>query len=156
MTTEDQTRTQIHTSPADMTREEIAALFARRQEAYDDLDASALAADYADDVVIESPLSGSHGKADAERNLRAVFSAFMDLKVTFEALIIDGPHVAQVATSEGTNMGGLMGLSPSGRHFKMLTSFFYEVRGGKIVREQRIYDFTGLLVQVGILKAKPA
>ena len=27
---------------------------------------------------------------------------------------------------------------------------------GKIVRERRIYDFTGLLMQVGVLKGKPA
>ncbi len=25
----------------------------------------------------------------------------------------------------------------------------------KIVRERRVYDFTGLLVQIGLLKAKP-
>ncbi len=33
--------------------------------------------------------------------------------------------------------------------------FFYEVRDGRIVRERRVYDFTGVLVQVGLLKAKP-
>ena len=51
--------------------------------------------------------------------------------MSFDPPIIDGNRVAQLATAEGTNMGGLMGLP-------------------------RIYDFTGLLVQVGILKAKPA
>jgi len=30
------------------------------------------------------------------------------------------------------------------------------LRNGKIVHERRIYDFTGLLVQIGVLKAKPA
>ena len=30
------------------------------------------------------------------------------------------------------------------------------VRDGLIVRDRRIYDFTGLLLQIGILKAKPA
>ena len=138
-----------------MTREEITALFARRHEAYDNLDPVALAADYADDVSIESPISGSHGKADAERNLRAVFDAFMDLTMTFEPPIIDGMRVAELAIAEGTNIGGLMGLEPSGRSFRLTTMFFYELRGGKIVRELRIYDFTGLLIQVGILKAKP-
>jgi hypothetical protein len=33
--------------------------------------------------------------------------------------------------------------------------FFYELRDGLIVRERRVYDFTGVLVQVGLLKAKP-
>jgi steroid delta-isomerase-like uncharacterized protein len=152
--TGERTQTAV-TSPADM-RDEITALFARREDAFDNLDAAAIAADYADDVVIESPISGTHGKVDAERNVRAVFAGFMDLKMTFEPPVIDGSRVAQLATAEGTNLGGFMGLPPSGRPFKMTMSFFYEVKGGKIVREQRIYDFTGLLLQVGILKAKPA
>jgi predicted ester cyclase len=137
------------------THDEIAAIFARRVEAYEDLDAAALAADYADDAQIHSPVTGTHGKADAERNLRVVFDAFLDLKMTFEPPIIDGMHVALFARAEGTNIGGLMGLPPSGRPFKLTTAFFCELKDGKIVREQRIYDFTGLLLQIGVLKAKP-
>jgi hypothetical protein len=34
--------------------------------------------------------------------------------------------------------------------------FFYQLEHGKIVRERRVYDFTGLLLQIGVLKAKPA
>ena len=30
------------------------------------------------------------------------------------------------------------------------------LKDGQIARERRIYDFTGLLVQIGLLKAKPA
>ena len=138
-----------------MTRDEIAAMFARRQEAYDDLDAAALAADYADDVVIESPMSGKHGKLDAERYLRAFFDAFMDLKATWEPPVIDGQHVAIIGICEGTNMGGFMA-SAERRGFKLQTVMMFELKGRKIVREQRIYDFTGMLVQVGILKAKPS
>ena len=155
MTTEHQKPRQVASSPAELTRDKILAMFARRQEAFDDLDAAALAADYADDVVIESPMTGRHGKAEAERNLRAFFDAFMDLKATFEQPIVDGHHVAVIGMCEGTNMGGFMGVPPSGRGFKLRTVMMFELRGDKIVREQRIYDFTGMLIQVGILKAKP-
>ena len=155
MSTEHQRQTSVASSPTELTRDEILALFARRQEAFDDLDAARLAADYADDVVIESPMSGRHGKADAERNLRALFDAFLDLKATFDPPIVDGQHVAVIGMCEGTNMGGFMGLPASGRGFKLRTVMMFELRGGKIVREQRIYDFTGMLIQVGILKAKP-
>jgi hypothetical protein len=31
----------------------------------------------------------------------------------------------------------------------------YELKDGKIVQERRIYDFTGLLIQIGVLKVKP-
>jgi hypothetical protein len=33
--------------------------------------------------------------------------------------------------------------------------FVYELKDGKIVHERRVYDFTGLLIQTGLLKAKP-
>ena len=143
-------------STASTTREQIDALFARRQEAWDNFDADAIAADYTDDAVIESPLSGRHGKAQAAQNIQPYFDAFMDLKLTAEALIVDGDRVAQIVTSEGTNMGGLMGLPASGKTFKLPTVFIFELRDGRIAHERRIYDFTGMLIQVGVLKAKPA
>ena len=52
-------------------------------------------------------------------------------------------------------MGSFLGLEPSGRSFHIPAVFTYELRNGQIAREQRIYDFTGLLVQIGVLKAKP-
>ena len=41
-----------------MTRDEIAALFAKRQRAWEKLDAAALAKDYAEDASVDSPLAG--------------------------------------------------------------------------------------------------
>jgi steroid delta-isomerase-like uncharacterized protein len=138
-----------------MTRAQIEALFARRQDDYDNLDAASLAADYTDDVVIESPITGRHGKADAANNIDSVFRAFLDLTITTDRLIVDGGNVAQAITMEGTNIGGLFGLPPSGKSFKVPAVFLFDLRDGKIAHERRIYDFTGLLVQVGVLKAKP-
>jgi hypothetical protein len=34
-------------------------------------------------------------------------------------------------------------------------AIIYLLKDGLIVRERRVYDFTGLLVQVGAIKAKP-
>ncbi len=31
----------------------------------------------------------------------------------------------------------------------------YTLKDGKVVHERRIYDFTGMLIQIGVLKAKP-
>jgi steroid delta-isomerase-like uncharacterized protein len=138
-----------------LTRVQIEALFARRQDDYDNLDAVSLAGDYADDAVIDSPISGRHGKAEAQQSIEMVFRAFMDITLTTDALIIDGGRVAQVITLEGTNIGGLFGLPPTGKSFKIPAVFLFELRDGRITRERRIYDFTGVLVQVGVLKAKP-
>jgi steroid delta-isomerase-like uncharacterized protein len=140
-----------------MTREEIAAMFARREKAYGNEDAAGLAADYTADAVIESPMVGVHrGPAAAEHTFNAGFTAYGDITLQTVNLLIDGDRIAQVLTFEGTNMGSMMGLPPSGKSFRVPAVFLYELRGDKIARERRIYDFTGVLVQIGVLKARPA
>ena len=132
-------------------------MFARREEAFGEMDAQALADDYAADAIIESPTAGTHrGPAAAAHALDALFHAFADMTLTVDNRLIDGDRVVEVLTIEGTNIGGLMGLPASGRHFRVPAVFLYELRGDKIARERRIYDFTGMLVQVGVLKARPA
>jgi hypothetical protein len=48
-----------------------------------------------------------------------------------------------------------MGLAPAGRSFDIPIVSLYEMKDRLIAHERRIYDFTGMLVQVGALKAKP-
>jgi steroid delta-isomerase-like uncharacterized protein len=139
-----------------MTRQQTLDFFKRREEAYEDLDAAALAGDYAEKAVIESPTAGVHTGPDAaEKALRAVFTAFLDLTVTVDQLIIDGDDVASVLTLDGTHVGEFLGLPPTGKRFTISAVFFYQLGNGRIVRERRIYDFTSLLLQIGVIKAKP-
>ena len=130
-------------------------MFDRRRAAYDRLDAAALAVDYAPDAVIESPSGGTHhGPAAAERVLRNVFDA-LEVTLHQESLLIDGESVAQVIGIEGKDVGIFVGLAPTGKSFRVSGVFLYELKNGKIVRERRIYDFTAMLIQTGLLKAKP-
>ena len=140
-----------------MTRQQMLDFFKHREEAYDDLDAAALAADYSEHAVIESPTAGTHtGPEAAERTFRVIFGAFLDLTTKVESLIIDGNSAVTVVSIEGTHIGEFLGLPPTGKRFIMPAVFFYQLENGKIVRERRIFDFTGLLVQIGVLKAKLA
>ena len=100
--------------------------------------------------------AGLNGVAVFPGPRRTWFEAFPDLKYRTERVVIDGNHVMQLLTLEGTDIGGFMGLDPSGKSFKAPAVFVYEFRDRKIVRETRIYDFTGVLIQIGLLKAKPA
>jgi steroid delta-isomerase-like uncharacterized protein len=144
-------------STGSMTHEDIVVLFARRQIAYDNLDAEVLAADYSDDCCIESPTGGTHsGRMAAQKVLQVVFDAFQDMKVRTESLLIDGNRVSQLLDIEGTNLGKFLGLPPSGKPFHVTAVFLYELEDGRIRRERRIYDFTGMLTQIGVLKTKPA
>ena len=140
-----------------MTREEIVAFFARRQRALNLLDAAALAADYSEGATVDSPLAGgaATGRDAIEKLYATYFAAFPDLKFEEEVLLIEGDHAAQLARVSGTDSGGFMGMAPTRRKITFRIGWFYTMHDGQITRERRVYDFTGLLIQVGLLKAKP-
>jgi predicted ester cyclase len=139
-----------------MTRAEIVAFFKHRQDAWEDLDAKTLSADYTDASVIESPSAGVHTGRDAEKALGAIFDAFLDLTMTVDDLVIDGDIVVAILSFEGTHMRPLLGFEPTGKRFQLSGAFVHRLKDRKIIHERRVYDFTGLLVQIGVLKAKPA
>ena len=140
-----------------MSRDEIEALVTRRQLAWDAHDAHALTQDHAEDGVVESPLAGgaTAGREAIERLYATYFRAFTDFRLEGKDLLIDGQRAALFATASGTDHGGFMGMAPTKRAVRISVVFMYEFENGRIARERRIYDFTGLLVQVGVLKAKP-
>jgi steroid delta-isomerase-like uncharacterized protein len=140
-----------------MTREAIVDLFNRREAALNDQDVEGLVAQYSEDAVVESPLGGTHqGRAAIRDVFNVFFDAFSDATFTTDEQIIDGDHVVQVLTLSGTDTGGLMGMSPSGKPALLPMVVVCRVADGYITHERRIYDFTGMLVQVGVLKARPA
>jgi predicted ester cyclase len=140
-----------------MDRQEIVALFARRQADWDHLNAASLAADHSEDGRVESPLAGgiAAGRAAIEKLYNTYFTAFADLHLEQDELLIDGNRAVLVGRASGTDTGGFMGMEPTGRAFSVPVVFCYELQGGLIHRERRVYDFTGVLVQVGLLKTKP-
>ena len=106
---------------------------------------------------MESPLAGgsASGRDAFEKLYATYFAAFPDMKIELEMPLIDGDSVAQLVRASGTDSGGFMGMSPTHRKITFRCAFFLTVRNGQIARERRVYDFTGLLIQVGLLKAKP-
>jgi predicted ester cyclase len=55
----------------------------------------------------------------------------------------------------GTHAGDFFGLPPTGRRVEVQMADVMTVADGLVLEERRIYDFTGMLIQVGVLKAKP-
>jgi steroid delta-isomerase-like uncharacterized protein len=140
-----------------MTRDEILDLAKRRLAAYAARDAAALAATHAENGSVASPMGGvQEGRAEIERIYRNWFSAFHDVKTEQDDLLIDGDRVALIARVSGTHSGDFMGLPATGRQMECQMVSLMTVAEGFVVDERRIYDFTGLLVQVGVLKAKPS
>jgi steroid delta-isomerase-like uncharacterized protein len=140
-----------------MTREEIIEFFARRDAAWQRHDSVALAADHTENGEVDSPLWGKVKGQSAIQNTNIdFFSSFPDAQYFTENLLIDGNKVAQFITMTGTQRGDFCGFPPTGKRFQMRCAFLFSFENDRIAHEFRIYDFTGILVQLGVLKAKPA
>jgi steroid delta-isomerase-like uncharacterized protein len=140
-----------------MNHDDMMEICRRWQEAFARRDLNALAGLYADAAIIESPLAGTITGREAVANAHtAIFGAFPEITHHFEPPLLSDRRAALVAQSTGTHTGTILGLPPTGRAFQFPVVVLLDVEDGLIVRDRRIYDFTGLLVQVGVLKAKPA
>ncbi len=138
-----------------MTRTEIAAFVARRMETWKGHDPEKMAADHADDCVLESPVGGTVRGRDAIRSIYAGWiAAFPDVQFRQERRVIDGNQAVLFTRMIGTHSGEFCGLPPSGKHFEVNCIFWLVLAEGKIAHEIRVYDFAGLLLQLGVLKAK--
>ena len=141
-----------------MTREDIVALFERRQQVMNQHDVAALSDMFSEECVVESPTAGGtiQGRRRNEDVWHAVFNGFPDIVFSTEDLVIDGHRAVWITETHGTDTGGFLGLPPTGRPFRMPIVWVCTLDDGRIVHERRIYDFTGMLMQIGVLKAKPA
>ena len=140
-----------------MTRQEIVALFTRRDRDYNRRDAPALAADHAEDAVAISPIQGRlDGRARIQEAYQLWFSAFGDLVFTTDEIVIDGHRVVQFVTIAGKQTGPFGGLPATGRKFQITGAWLHTLdEAGRIIKDRRVYDVTNMLVQLGALRTKP-
>ncbi len=140
-----------------MTRSEIVALVKQREAAWTARDPAGLAATHADNGTVISPFGGvQEGRAEIDRIYKLWFAAFPDIVLHQDDVLIDGDRAVIVGRMAATHAGDFFGLPASGRHFEAQIAFVLKFADGAVVEERRIYDFTGLLVQVGVLRAKPS
>lgn len=139
-----------------MTRDDLLAFCDRRAEAWNRRDSSALAADHAERGTVSSPVfSKISGRDSIQRSYESLFQSFPDWTMNCELPLIDGHRVAVPFTAKATHEGRFMGLDGTGRRFEIRGVLLMQVDDGLITDERRVYDFTGLLIQLGVLKSKP-
>ncbi len=139
-----------------MNREEILEFFIRRDAVWQRHDSAALAANHTENGEVVSPLRGKvKGRSDIQYTYSDFFASFPDAQYLTENLLIEGNRVAQFIKMTGTQRGDFCGLPPSGNRFQMRCAFLFSFQDDRIAHELRIYDFTGILVQLGVLRAKP-
>ena len=139
-----------------MTRDEIVAVLNRREHGFKSRNPVLLAASYGEHAVLESPISGVSKGRDAIREANVqLFAMWSPLEHTREDLLSDANRAVIRFKIRATHAGKMFGLPATGKKFTLrsMTSMTFE--NDEIVHEQRVYDFTGLLMRVGVLKAKP-
>ncbi|HJZ75110.1 MAG TPA: ester cyclase [Vicinamibacterales bacterium] len=141
-----------------LTRADLKSIALKTVDAWQRHDIGTLLALHTSDAVVESPMYGTRrGLAEIEESYRALFKSFPDMTFSNEGILIDPPQVAIFIKVGGTHMDDFFGLPGTNRHFDMLTVTWVQVdENGLITHERRVYDFTGVLLQVGVLRAKPA
>jgi steroid delta-isomerase-like uncharacterized protein len=140
-----------------VTREQIVAVLNTMQRAWNSRDSVGLGAAHTDDGVVYSPIFGEvRGRAAIEQSYRDLFTAFADWTFEPHELIVDGDRAAQMFAVSATHTSELFGVPATHRRFRIHGVLIFDFEDGKVGVERRLYDFTGLLVQMGVVKAKPA
>ena len=139
-----------------MTRTELLAFCERRVEAWRMRDPVALAAGHQERGTVVSPIfSKVTGRDAIQRSYESLFQSFPDWTMDNEPPLIDGDRVAVPFTARATHAGRFMGLDGTGRRCEIHGVLLMEMADGLIAHERRVYDFTGLLIQLGVLRGKP-
>jgi predicted ester cyclase len=139
-----------------MDREAIEDLLRRHHAAFLARDAAALAGQHTPDGVFESPAAGRiQGRESIEHVYRYWFEAFPDMRFTWDTPIIGNGEAALFWEFAGTIRGPFFGVAIPGARVEMNGAAHYRFRDGGIADARHVFDFSGVLIKAGILKARP-
>jgi predicted ester cyclase len=132
-----------------MTSADIKNLFTRWADASIRHDVHSLIAAYSNDCILRSPTYGTLIGCEAvEKYHDSIWASWPDQIAQFGDPMIKGDHVVFTATFQGTDTGGFLGQAPTGKRYRMFVVFLWTLKDGKIVDDQRIYDSSGMLLQL--------
>jgi predicted ester cyclase len=140
-----------------MANPDIEAFFERQREYWVARDPVGLANGHAGDGVLVSPIFRTvTGRAEILGSYRRLFLIFPDWDYKAGDRLVDGSRVAEPFVATATHVGEFMGFDGTGRRFEIQGVRLFQMRDGLIAHERRYYDFTGMLMQLGVLRGKPA
>jgi len=139
-----------------MTADEIRTFVNRHAEKFHANDVVGLAADYTEDGVVESPSTGTHnGRRQIAESYARLLTAFPDAVFTAETVVAEGDQAAVFFYFAATHQGEFLGLPATGKRIEFRGVFLDRFESDLLAHERRLYDFSGLLIKLGILKVKP-
>ncbi len=142
-----------------MTSDDIRSFLDRFMHAWEKQDVKGLSACYAEDCVVISPIFRTlRGRAEVEKSYRDLAKAFATQKVRVDDVVIgneDPPRAVVVWNVQSTHIGEVFSMPPSGKRIERTIAHILTLKDGLITKEVRIYDFTNMLMQLGVLRARP-
>lgn len=143
-----------------MTSDEIRSVVDRFVRAWEKQDIKALGACYTLDCTVVSPIFHTvKGRAQVERSYADLFRAFANPNVRVDDLVLcpgDPARAVIVWTMQAIHAGEIFGMPGSGKRIERTAAYILTFRDELIASERRVYDFTHMLMQLGVLKARPA
>lgn len=111
---------------------------------------------YSEDAELQDPRFPEpvYGAEYVREGFAYWYSAFPDVRITVQRMIVDPPDVAVEWTFEATHQGEYMGIEPSGEAFQTLTAAHFTVINGKVTRDFSLFDATGLRTLEKLAAAK--
>jgi steroid delta-isomerase-like uncharacterized protein len=113
-----------------------------REEAIDEL--------MAEDVVTHGLQEDLHGPAAFKPFYRQFRSAFPDMRITVEEVLIDGDMIAARCSVSGTHTGPGLSVPASGKPTSVTGMCMARVKDGKMIEGWNNFDFLALYQQIGM------
>jgi steroid delta-isomerase-like uncharacterized protein len=107
-----------------------------------------------DKYVSTQPLVGMvRGPEGLKQHVQTFRSAFPDLKVAIDDVVMSGDKVFLRWTARGSQRGVFMGIAPSNNKGEILGMSIHRIAEGKIVEHHESYDSVALLQIMGVVPA---
>lgn len=122
------------------------------QETWNEGNLDALDKFLADDYVEHDPSVEDEfqGRETYRKNVRNFRSAFPDLTVTNEDVLVDGDKLVARQTFGGTHRGEFMGIEPTGKEVESTSIVICRFENDRIAETWVTTDVFGLLEQLGV------
>jgi steroid delta-isomerase-like uncharacterized protein len=134
------------------------ALTLRIFDTFNTHDAAATAALFAPDAVLDD--IAVPRRAVGRAQIAGVYArhlvAIPDTLVRVERMVAEGETVVAEWTISGSHQGRLLGIPPTGRPVAIAGVSIIRFREGEPVADTRMWDFAGLLRQIGLLPSRYA
>jgi steroid delta-isomerase-like uncharacterized protein len=100
---------------------------------------------------MEEGIPDLHGPEGAKGMIRRLRSAFPDLHFRIDHLVSEGDLVVGAFTIEGTHLGDLRGIPPTGKRVRFRAIDIWRLEGGRIAeRRAAVADVFSMLRQLGV------